>query len=568
LKKFVVLTAAVLAAVFLCVVVTLPPHARSLPTGDDGTVAGVLHVHTNRSDGLGSPDEVAAAAARAGLKFIAFTDHGDATRTPDPPQYRAGVLCLDGVEISTSGGHYVALDMPASPYPLGGEARDVVEDVQRLGGFGIAAHPDSPKPQLRWQDWTTPIDGVEMLNLDTTWRVLAAQPGFAGKRRLFAALLDYPFRSPEVVASLIQPPTVVAEWAAATALRPIVTVAGADAHARLPLLNGDPQPRGVAIAIPGYAPAFRVMSVHVRPDHPLTNDAAADAQAIMAAIRKGHLYTAVDAVASPPSFAFSARNATGEAAAGDTLAVADGITLHVQSNAPEGWTTVVHEGAATLSAAANTQDLTVHGPNRAGVFWAEIVSTTGTPPITWIRSNPVYVRAAHPASTSPMPPRADARARQTLFDGNTESGWRVEHNANSVGAVEVARSSANTPELRFRFGLAGGNAVGQFVALVHDLPAGVGTFDRLALTVRAERPMRLSIQVRDTTADRWQRSVFVDAGTQTRIIGFDDLNPVGVTHVANAERSAIRAVMLVVDTTNTSPGTSGRVWIAQAALER
>src|SRR5665213_1247433 len=44
----------------------------------DGTVAGVIHVHTNRSDGRSSPDEVAQAAAHAGLTFLIFTDHGDA----------------------------------------------------------------------------------------------------------------------------------------------------------------------------------------------------------------------------------------------------------------------------------------------------------------------------------------------------------------------------------------------------------------------------------------------------------------------------------------------------------
>ena len=155
------------------------PDARTAPT--DGTVPGVLHVHTNRSDGLSAPDEIAAAAARAGLKFIVFTDHGDATRTPDPPAYRSGVLCLDGVEISTTGGHYIALDMPAAPYPLGGEARDVVEDVRRLGGFGIVAHPDSPKPELRWRDWAAPFDGIEMVNPDTSWRVWAQQPGWRAR---------------------------------------------------------------------------------------------------------------------------------------------------------------------------------------------------------------------------------------------------------------------------------------------------------------------------------------------------------------------------------------------------
>ena len=42
------------------------------------------------------------------------------------------------------------IGLPVAPYPLGGEARDVLEDVRRLGGFGIVAHPDSPKEALRW----------------------------------------------------------------------------------------------------------------------------------------------------------------------------------------------------------------------------------------------------------------------------------------------------------------------------------------------------------------------------------------------------------------------------------
>src|SRR5262249_36013585 len=188
-------------AVVILAVAVAPPRRLQLADSSDGAVPGILHVHTNRSDGLGRPDEVAAAAARAGLKFVVFADHGDATRTPDPPTYRSGVLCFDGVEISTNGGHYLAIDMPASPYPLGGEARDVVEDVRRLGGFGIAAHPDSPKVQLQWADWSAPVDGVEMLNLDTSWRVLVAQPGWTPKRRLLTALLTYPLRAPAAVAS-------------------------------------------------------------------------------------------------------------------------------------------------------------------------------------------------------------------------------------------------------------------------------------------------------------------------------------------------------------------------------
>ena len=51
------------------------------------TVAGAFHVHSTRSDGIGDREAIAAAAARAGLQFVVITDHGDATRQPDPPAY-------------------------------------------------------------------------------------------------------------------------------------------------------------------------------------------------------------------------------------------------------------------------------------------------------------------------------------------------------------------------------------------------------------------------------------------------------------------------------------------------
>jgi len=164
LRRVLLVTAALVAAVAVFALLTLPPAAIPLTASwDDGTVRGTLHVHSNRSDGRSAPDDIAAIAARAGLKFVVLTDHGDATRTPDPPAYRSGVLVLDGVEISTTGGHYVAIGLPAAPYPFGGEPRDVVDDVRRLGGFGIIAHPDSPKDLLRWSDWQARPDGVESL---------------------------------------------------------------------------------------------------------------------------------------------------------------------------------------------------------------------------------------------------------------------------------------------------------------------------------------------------------------------------------------------------------------------
>ena len=134
MKRGMMVTALIVAvAVGAWASLTLPPRGVALPPVSDGTIAGGFHIHTVRSDGRATPDEIAAVAARAGLKFLVFTDHGDGSRTPDAPAYRSGVLCIDGVEVSRSGGHVVALGLPAAPYRLGGEARDVVEDIQRLG---------------------------------------------------------------------------------------------------------------------------------------------------------------------------------------------------------------------------------------------------------------------------------------------------------------------------------------------------------------------------------------------------------------------------------------------------
>ena len=483
MKKILAVAAAAVAAALVFAAATVPPRRLALDPLPDGTVAGAMHVHTNRSDGSSSPEQVAAAAARAGLRFVVFTDHGDATRAPDPPSYRSGVLCLDGVEISTSGGHYIALDMPKSPYPLGGEPRDVVQDVGRLGGFGIAAHPDSPKLQLQWEDWTLPIDGVELLNLDTSWRMLAGKTDWSSRRQLLIGLFDYPFRPAESMARLIQPTAALPRWDAVNRTRRLVTVAGADAHAKLAPPNADPGDARFALPLPSYESSFRVLSVHVRPQMPLSGDAGSDAALIYAAIRSGHLYTAVDGLATPPAFEFSASNAAGAASQGDALAVNGAVTLRVRSNAPANFTTLAHDGLRTIATVRDGQDVTVHAGESPAVYWAEVVSPEPQA-ITWIRSNPIYVRAPAPRPVAPSP--APPSGTVAVFDGRTTTGWTTEHAEKSLAAVEGTTALAGS-ELRYRFGLASGPAVGQYTSLILTLPEGVEPFDAVRFRVRAEK---------------------------------------------------------------------------------
>jgi hypothetical protein len=565
LKKVLLAAAALVAAVFVYAALTLPPRRASLSPADDGTVSGIAHVHSNRSDGRGTPDEIAAAGARAGLKFLIFTDHGDATRTPDRPVYRSGVLCLDGVEISTTGGHYVAMDMPAAPYPLGGEARDVVEDVKRLGGIGVAAHPDSPKPELRWTEWTAPFDGLEIVNLDTGWRRFMQTPGWRAGRQLFEALVHYPMRPSETMAALLQPSDATFRWNALVARRRVVLLAGADAHANVGV-RGDPADTRFSVPFPGYLPTFRTLSIHVRPDRPFSGDAPADAALLLRAIRTGHLYTTIDAFASPASFEFAATNALGTVHEGDELGTGGPVTLHVRSNAPPEFATTVFAGTRVVSGDRHEPEFSVEAPDGPAVYRVEIRRPGRAMP--WLVSNAIYVRGPEPKGKSTMRPRPTAS--DPLFDGKTTTGWQIETDPNSRAAVEVATGLLG-PELRLRFGLASAPPTGEFAGISYKTENGVAPNNRLSFNIHAERPMRVSVQLRNWAKpepERWQRSVYVDTFDQERTVFFDDLTPVGATRTWKPVLEEVRSVIFTIDTTNTKPGTSGRVWLRNVNLQR
>jgi hypothetical protein len=568
-NRFVIVTAALVAAVFVLVSVSLPPARLTLEASfADGTLPGIIHVHTNRSDGLSAPADVATAAARAGLRFVIFTDHGNGTRPPDPPVYRSGVLCIDAVEISTTGGHYLALDLPAAaPYPLAGEPRDVVEDVKRLGGFGIVAHPNSPKPALRWSDWDAPFDAIEWLNPDTSWRVKVREPGWRARWNVVAAVAGYLFRSPETIARLLGNTTLGADrWESFAHARRVVLLAGADAHAKLALASVDPGDNSRALPIPGYEASFRTMSVHAQPGRPLTGDAARDATTVLQALRRGHVYTAIDGLASPPAFQFTATNSRGTASEGDQLESGGPVTLHVRSNAPPSFLTILWKDAQPIATVSDQAEITRTVPDEPAIYRVEVIAGCEQGSVPWIISNPIYVGMTfRPAAA---PDRKAAFASAPLFDGRTTSRWRIEQDRASMAILDAVPVTGGA-ELRLHYRLSGGTSAGQFAALGVELPGGAAPYDTLTFTARAEHPLRLSVQFRLLGRDdRWQRSVYLDEVAHEITVHFDDVTPVGATETRYPAAKDIHDILFVVETTHTQPGSAGRLWIRTAEIQR
>lgn len=556
----------VLALLALAVSVLVPAGPVAVPAlaGGSPTVRGAYHIHSDRSDGTGSIDEIAAAASRAGLNFIVLTDHGDGTRPPDAPQYRHGVLVIDAVELNTTGGHLVALGLQVAPYPIAGTATDVLEDVHRLGGFGIAAHPDSPRPSLSWNSWEAPIDGLEWMNGDSGWRD-------EGSGALARAALGYWFRAPGAMATLLDRPVeLLARWDAAGVTRSVMALAAADAHARLGRRQTtDQDGPGLHLPLPGYEVAFRTFSNHVVLTRPLRGEAAADAAAVLAALTQGRSFTVVDALATPGGLEFTARGVGGAVAGmGDAIPLAGEVTLQVRLSGPPGTTLRLLRSGDVVQESSGAELST---RAEAGVYRVEAHTpeAPGTPPVPWVLSNPIYVglpretkTAAQPGLNSRIPARtAEATAEHGAADTSELVDARVED--------PFDRRLVGDSPIGWRFALSEGRPAGQFAAVRLPVTGGLAAFDRVRFVVKSTLPMRAWVQVRASQAsERWGRTFYVDRETRMVDLPLRSFLPIGSTSSAAPPLRQVDSILFVVDTLNSRPGASGSMTIADAAFVR
>lgn len=553
--------------VVLVIAALLPPLARPPEPVSWAprypAARGAYHIHSNRSDGTGTLDEIAAAAATAGLSFAIITDHGDGTRRPEPPAYRAGVLVIDAVEISTSGGHYVAFGLPQSPFRLAGTPESVIEDVKRLGGFGIAAHPDSAKTELRWTDWRADLDGLEWLNADSEWR--DELWGSLGR-----GLLTYFFRPAETLATFLgRPQPTLARWDDLGRTRRLIGLAGADAHARLGFRQTvDPYEERVIARVPGYVASFEAFQNHVMLDRPLAGDAPDDAETILRGIRAGRVYTTIDGLAGAGAFDFLASSGRRRADMGGYLDPDGDVVIEARVAAPPGTRMVLlRDGQPAYDAVGPT--LTVDVGAHPGVYRIEarLADMDERTRVPWLVSNPIYVglRHAHRGAMDAAPVR---RAPASTHTGIDVSRWRPEASAGSTSSVAFARPDDASVPLVWQFALANDGQPAPYAAAQFPMDGGLTDFDRVRMVVSAARPMRLWAQIRSpATGERWGRTFYVDEVTRDVTLFFDEFEPLGPT-LGPPTLAEIDSLLIVADALNHRAGDAGALRIQELWREK
>ena len=567
MRKVAIVAAALVVAAIFFLIATLPPKPVSVTSTVDPdvrrrTIAGAYHIHSTRSDGASDKDTIAAAAARAGLKFIILTDHGDGTLQPDTPQYLHGVLCVDGVEISTNGGHYVALDMQPAPYPLGGEPFAVVEDVKRLGGFGIVAHPDSPKAQLAWSDWDAPFDGMEWLSADTEWRD-------ESRPQLARVLFDYPLRpAPALALMLDRPVKTLERWDKLAEHRPVVAMAGHDAHGGIGRgVDEGGKRRSAFGGVPSYEASFRTFSTRVILERPPSGDAGSDARQLLDAIRGGRVFTVIDAIASPGFIDFRAH---GPSASNQPVWMEMGSVLH-SSNGYRSMTVSMPPGARLFLSSlghefspTETSGQKSLGHYEAGVdgfagqerFEVRVPGAPGSPPVPWLLSNPIYFLSAATATTKPPvePPAVRLPA---------DTQWHSEHDERTVAKLQNLGG-----QVTLDYTLGAGDRRSQFAAAVGDIRGRAAKFSSILFSATASRPGRISVQLRYGGEVRWARSVYVDASVREARVPVNRLVPVDLQKGPAPDTSTADSLLFVADLTNARPGDSNTVHISNLRFEK
>ena len=519
---------------------------------------GAYHVHTTRSDGSGTPEEVAAAAAAAGLQFVILTDHGDGTRAPDPPRYVDGVLLMDGVEISTDAGHYVAIGMRQTPFPIGGDAAGVAADVKRFGGLRIVAHPDSPRAALAWHEPSVIADGIEWLNADSVWR--SARPG-----QLLLRLSAYPFNTAGALAALATyPQRLFEQYDKPGVFRGDLTLAAVDAHARIGWRRDrDPLECGLTLArFPSYRAMFGTFGVVI----PWIGGAPSgraqdDADAVMHFLHQRLAFSAVFSMAETPYLRVEAerRESPYTVAPPDIFEgrrSGSAMTLRVASNAPaDAVIRMRRNGVPWREAAAPNATFEVDPDEGHAIYRAEL----WLPPRRGWPELPVAM--GHSVAHNPPGDREYGERPSTVPPPFIVTGWHGEHDPRSsvvigppAGAIATATLSlANTPR------------TSQFAALVADLAPPPPGATGVELRVSTDAPMRLSLQLRVPQAGdglRWRTSMFAGNDGDPGYAGLSNLRAVPPA-AGQVPLDRVHALLFVMDTVNAQPGTRRTIAIRE-----
>lgn len=353
-------------------------------------IVGNLHLHTTTSDGAGSYEDVAVAAARAGLDLIIYTDHNAAVEGQEGwythPKTGRRLLRLMGQEVNDMAqepehSHLLCFGITDDLQAVAANPQQLIDTVNRRGGLCFLAHP-LERPGYKgsrgtlqtysWRHWdVSGYAGIEVWNAmtDAKWQLRTLLRGVVGAH-LPPVVLSAPF------------PETLAKWDDLLANgQKVVAIGNSDAHAMAFSLG--PLRRTVY----PYEFLFRAVNTHILLEEPPAQDVGRARQQIFAALRAGHCFVGYNLPASPRGFTFTAESGGRQVMMGDTLELQDSAGLHITSPR-RAKLRLLKDGRPVAETTGTRLTWHTHEP---GVFRVEAYRRFWGWLRGWVFTNPIYL---------------------------------------------------------------------------------------------------------------------------------------------------------------------------------
>ena len=513
---------------------------------------GAFHLHSLFSDGSGSIEEITRAARAQKLDFVILTDHGRPNlKSAAATCWSHDTLLIGASEFSLHAGHLAAAGFRLPGYVFPPEAQEAIDEVNRDHGVSFISHPLDRR--IPWTDWQARgFTGIEILSLYQ----------LAKKKLLYAATLfplQYLLHPDYALTALISyPKKELAIWDHYNRDGKYFGIYALDAHAKLETGKVS------YLRFPSYAATFRILTVYVRVERELEQDAQSSATTVIAALRRGDFFSVIESLAAANGFECHYLEAGGERVEMGGDAAAAGGTLVLKL--PFQFSTdilVRKDGEPYRTFKGNSRPELAVPIREPGVYRCEVSLHSGRfSGLPWILANPIFVaRAAKAPVKTTVKPRA--------FLNKTTPYFQVEKNARSRGEVSTPAAADGLPLTRFAFTLRPEPvAIDFWTALARRENLDLSGYRGFVIEAKGSRAMRFWLQFRTWAhggESAFQHSFRVGEDWQRTFIPFDRFQRLyGVSSPPTLDR--VNAFFILIDNGNSFSGATGELWLRPIGL--
>jgi hypothetical protein len=372
---------------------TLPTE---ISTKNYFTYSGVSNVHTQRSIGSGTFEDIAAAAKATGTDFVIVTDYGAHAPASEGNAYYGKTLFIDGGEYSVIDSRILNfgfkdtahLSSPGRTPLLFNEILSRPERKDDSGLF-VLAHP--LKKGYEWRGDLPPgLNGIEIFNLRSIWQASWRQQKFD----FISAALIYPIHPKWALLKMFMSYShpEITLWDKALEKNKFYAYAGADADTKIKL------PRGRQFNFPSYETFFSIIKNYVVLPSELTGNYQNDRDKILSALNDGQFYIGLNLIGDPKGFSALVFDSQKRAhLIGSTVVRAKELVIELPGKPLVPFEIIVYNNAERILASSSVK--TTHKVAKPGTYRIEVRAKVRMPPfdkkewVTWIVTNPFFIQS-------------------------------------------------------------------------------------------------------------------------------------------------------------------------------